>query len=376
MGRTKRCPGCKIPQAEHKFGKFDKQCPGPVPDDEEELADEDDTAPQAQDASLNDSTIQATLNSLLGAVQSLTTGLAEVQADNKKLRALVEKKKATDGHNASTPPLSDGHDVAPASQPVSAVTLPELRAMARLSRKADQQVAQLGLADSSASTSDSDGDDSDLQSPLSTKAKIAHAHGGKSLKSGKEAKITSTVLYPQSWPHCYLSITHGRRDVKYEELKLEEFVAGYGQILLSPDLSEVERSSRLKHLVSLMYFSQLYEWQAVLSFHGAVLLEIERGLLQWGDSFLPLESRTLYGHLKATKPSASASSSANVPILFCRDYQRQTCKFEQDHYGLLRGERKWLRHICANCWVKGRTQALHPEGSKECPLSTNSGAKN
>ena len=155
MGRTKRCPGCKIPQAEHKFGKFDKQCPGLVPDDEEELADEDDTAPQAQDSSLNDSTIQATLNSLLGAVQSLTTGLAEVQADNKKLRALVEKTKATDGHNASTPPLSDGHIVAPASQPVSAVTLPELRAMARLSRKADQQVAQLGLADSSASTSDS-----------------------------------------------------------------------------------------------------------------------------------------------------------------------------------------------------------------------------
>ena len=64
-----------------------------MPDDEEELADEDDTAPQAQDASLNDSTIQATLNSLLGAVQSLTTGLVEVQADNKKLRALVEKKK-------------------------------------------------------------------------------------------------------------------------------------------------------------------------------------------------------------------------------------------------------------------------------------------
>ena len=46
MGRTKRCPGCKITQAEHNFGKFDKQCPGLVPDDEEELADEDDTAPK------------------------------------------------------------------------------------------------------------------------------------------------------------------------------------------------------------------------------------------------------------------------------------------------------------------------------------------
>ena len=135
-----------------------------------------------------------------------------------------------------------------------------------------------------------------------------------------------------------------------------------------------ESSSRLKHLVSLMYFSQLHDWQAVLSFHGAVLLEIERGLLKWEDLFLHLESCTLYGHLKATKPSASASSSDTVQVLFCRDYQRGTCSFQQDHYGFLRGERKWLRHICADCWVKGRTQALHPEGSKECPSFANSAA--
>ena len=149
------------------------------------------------------------------------------------------------------------------------------------------------------SSSDSDDQDSAIHSPLHKT--------DKSLKSGKEAKITSTVLYPQSWPHCYLSITHGRRDVKYEELTLAEFVAGYSQILWSPDLSEVECSSRLKYLVSLMYFSQLYDWQAVSSFHGAVLLEIERGLLKWEDSFLHLESRTLYGHLKVKKPSTSAS---------------------------------------------------------------------
>lgn len=129
----------------------------------------------------------------------------------------------------------------------------------------------------------------------------SHVHTSKSLKSGKEAKITSTVLYPQSWPHCYLSITHSRRDIEYEELTLTEFVAGYSQILLSPDLSEVERSSRLKHLVLLMYFSQLYDSQAVLSFHDVLLLQIEQGLLKWEDSFLHLESCTLYGHLKAKK---------------------------------------------------------------------------
>ena len=88
-----------------------------------------------------------------------------------------------------------------------------------------------------------------------------------------------------------------------------------------------------------------------------------------------LRCRTLYGHLKATKQSMRASSFATVPDLFCRDCQRTTCSFPQDHYGLLRGKRKWLRHICADCWVKVRTQALHPEGSKEGPSSTNSGVK-
>ncbi|KAJ7381544.1 hypothetical protein OS493_040555, partial [Desmophyllum pertusum] len=41
------------------------------------------------------------------------------------------------------------------------------------------------------------------------------------------------------WPHP-------RRDVKYEELTLEEFVVGYGQILQSADLSEVKSSARLQ----------------------------------------------------------------------------------------------------------------------------------
>ena len=211
------------------------------------------------------------MHPLLGTVKTITTGLDEVKEDNKNLRALIEKKKAADGPSVSPPTLFDVDDVAQVSnRPFSAVTLPQLRAMAHLSQKADRLVVQLGLATSSASSSDSDDQESEIQSPLRKTDKRSHAHTGKYLKSGKEAKITSTVLYLQSWPHCYYSITRGRRDVKYVELTLAEFVAGYSQILLSPDLSEVELSSRLKHLVSLMYFSQLYDWQAALSFHGAV----------------------------------------------------------------------------------------------------------
>ena len=163
-----------------------------------------------------------------------------------------------------------------------------------MSQQADRRIAQLGLADSS--TSDSDHDE--VEPPVHVRAKDSSVSNGgvKSLKSGKESKITTTVLYPQLWPHSFLSLTNARRDIKYDDLTLEEFVAGYRQILQSPDLLEMEHSARLKHLVSLVYFAQQYEWQAVLSFHGAVLLEIEQGLLKWGDSLFHLESRTLYGH--------------------------------------------------------------------------------
>ena len=70
----------------------------------------------------------------------------------------------------------------------------------------------------------------------------------------------SDVLYPQRWPHSFLCLTRAQREVKYEELTLAEFGAGYVQILLCKDISHLERTAREKHLVSLMYFAQQCEW--------------------------------------------------------------------------------------------------------------------
>ena len=363
MGRTRRCSGCKTPLSEHTFGKPGKGCTGP-----EQSADvsvvEEGTAPPSQSSPVEDGpkeSIEATLASLVGAVTSLTTGLKEVQADNQQLRALLTNQSPN--NESPVPTTSAGGATA------SGVSLPELRAMQDLSQQADRRVAQLGLVDSS--ESDSDHDDVEASARVRAKDKSASNGGGKSLKSGKESKITTTVLYPQLWPHSFLSLTNARRDIKYDELTLEEFVAGYGQILQSPDIVEIERSARLKHLVSLMYFAQQYEWQAVLSFHGAVLLEIERGLLKWGDSLFHLESRTLYGHPKAPQSSTSGgSSTSSTTVLYCRDFQRQQCSFNQAHYGYLRGERKWLRHICSDCWVQSRKQEQHRAGSSECTFAT------
>ena len=186
------------------------------------------------------------------------------------------------------------------------------------------------------------------------------------MKSGQEAKATSEVLYLQKWPLSFLGLTRAPREVKHKELTLAEFVAGYAQILLCKDISPLEHTEREKHLVSLMYFAQQYEWSAILNFHGSVLLEIERGLVKWGDSYIHLESKTLYGHPLQEKLPTSSSSA---PVLFCRDYQRDHCISTKDHFGFIRGGCKWLKHICVACWTRLGKQESHRENSSDCPLT-------
>lgn len=151
--------------------------------------------------------------------------------------------------------------------------------MSNLAQTVDRRVDQLGVVCSD--HSESENESHPLQHSAANSAPSARPG---TLKSGREAKATSEVLYPQRWPHSFLCLTQAQRKVKYEELTLAEFMAGYAQILLCKDISPLERTERKKHLVSLMYFAQQYEWSAILNFHGSILLEIEHGLVHWGDS--------------------------------------------------------------------------------------------
>ena len=67
-----------------------------------------------------------------------------------------------------------------------------------------------------------------------------------------------------------MSIGYVTKEVSYDELSLEEFVAGYSAILLLPQVSPRERQHRTEHLDSLMYLASIYQ----RSFHAAVLMEI------------------------------------------------------------------------------------------------------
>ena len=90
-----------------------------------------------------------------------------------------------------------------------------------------------------------------------------------------------------------------------------------------------------------------------------------------GDSFTYLESRILQSLSRSSRSGSGAPRSENpASVFFCRDFQHGTCKHQKDHFGTLRGERKWFQHICARCWVDSRLLARHSEFAKECPLFT------
>ncbi|KAL9965660.1 hypothetical protein ACROYT_G029497 [Oculina patagonica] len=325
MKRKRRCPGCKRFLSNHSFGPASKHCNGPVAPVEADESDE------VVDVPCADTTVEKTNDDSL----PLASGLSPIEAQrdhNKKLRdelaslQQMEDLKALDQkmrRRCFEPKYSKNELLFPRSPSLRH----DLRKDEALQDKVEQQLAQLAVGDD-CSSSNSDGD-ADEESDDARSRKASRRSTGKSLRSGKTVKPTSKVVRPQLWPHSELNLAACSKDVTYDKLTIEEFVAGYATILHSRKLSTAEKIAREEHLIHLMYLAMTYEWHAVLAYHGAVLLEIERGHAAWGDSFHHLDARILQGHFKS--PGASVRQSApqsapkdSRPVLFCRDYQRGT----------------------------------------------------
>ena len=244
-----------------------------------------------------------------------------------------------------------------ADQDKKKTTLQDLRTNQLMSSKVEQFLSQLD---------DSSSEESEDDDKTQRKSTRGRRH---TLRSGKASKLTSRVVNPQLWPHSHLSLSYVSKDKTCDDLTLAEFAAGYTAILQRPNLPPQELRARIVHLSSLMYLATQFTWSSVRDLHAGKLFEIECGRADWGDSFTHLESRILQAPVKPSSRAGSSRTDGSTAVFFCRDFQHGVCKLNKDHYGTLRGERKWLQHICARCWVDTRVAARHTEFSKECPLA-------
>ena len=295
-----------------------------------------------------------------------------------KLQQLVEETKRLQKSLKSSKQKKTKHET----------TTADLRSMSDVVARVDKLMDKKKLNFKNSSTSNSD---------TETASSSASANGNsssegekqsrkkekseeKKKKSGKESKLTSDVKFPQTWPHSTLKFHFVGKEKKYDDLSLAEFCAGSMSILKTCKSSE--KKARIEHMEELMYLATHKPWNSVLNYHGACLLEIERGNLKWGDNFqLHGLHSTIFnavghnsqrgqgGNGNGKNPSSSNSKGGSERIWFCKGYQRGNCTYTRDHYGYLNGANELLRHICAKCWLAFKKQSLHPEQSDECPLA-------
>ena len=247
--------------------------------------------------------------------------------------------------------------------------------------------------DSEYSGTSSDSSDSDTHSILSghkRSFKTKHRGKGRATKSGRSRRAGDSVVKSEVWPQAKLSLQYAGRRLKYDELSMPLFVAGFIESLDS-DIKRgrtEQLNSKLMHLKSLMYAASYQDWDVILELNTAIVSDIERGHRQWGDSTLDIESRvfssvtlkgvTRQGTLASPKgiggkTSMSVTGDTNVGgagktagVMFCRQFQSGKCNKPKSHIGFVNGKRNTVTHICATCWLVERVQHSHSEASTEC----------
>ena len=107
----------------------------------------------------------------------------------------------------------------------------------------------------------------------------ASINTGKSFQGQLDHNVR--IENPQEWPHLHIPFSLSRK--KFKDLSTAEFVYGYPDILTSQ--TPANQSLMQQHLMSIIHLSSKYHWDAILSFHTAMLDRIEAGLANWGDNF-------------------------------------------------------------------------------------------
>ena len=177
----------------------------------------------------------------------------------------------------------------------------------------------------------------------------------------------SVVMWPnENLGPCYNN--YSKAETKYRQLDMRTLVAGELNIVCDCGVSMREREARLRLLGDVNFYSAHYQWSALLKFHAAVLSEVERGRMEWGDDYSRLEQQMLMpfplGKSKTERraekgpgsgaKAISGSGRNEDRVLYCAEFQNNACHFHNDHVG---GSSSDSRH-CFSTFVRyaGRNQ--------------------
>ena len=146
------------------------------------------------------------------------------------------------------------------------------------SNKSSKKHAVSESTESMDSNSDSDSSNTS-ESDRDSKKKVFKSK--RKVKSGMVARASDDVQNPQTWPQTALQYEYINKSVAFQDLDFKLFVAGELEIIISRKTKIDERNTRLSLLKKIVYYSNIYQWKALLYFYAAFLRQIE-GVLKLG----------------------------------------------------------------------------------------------
>ena len=170
------------------------------------------------------------------------------------------------------------------------------------------------------------------------------------------------VQNPQSWPQTALQYEYINKSVAFQDLDFKPFVAGELEIIRSRKTKIDERNTRLSLLTKIVYYSNIYQWKALLDFYAAFRRQIETGVKTWKDNSKYVKQDY------SKKTSSSFKQDSKTPIAwYCAFFQQNKCSKASPHKIVIRGVERGVNHVCATCYRMDEIKSQHPECSSVCP---------
>ena len=193
-------------------------------------------------------------------------------------------------------------------------------------------------------------------------------------KSGSLLVAAAKVKKAIDWPHMHVSrlVAGERVGVVYKELRIEEFVYGFLEMLDAPK-AKWDRKVMMGILKMLMQDAMDFSWANARGFYGLLGVDVEGGSKKWDDMEMVRDMRMM--HSRAVFPPKAESKEGKKAfggknnqqnLRCCALYQKKACEQGRDHPP--------FSHACSYCAKTTGIAYRHPE--EDCFRKSIDEAKN
>ena len=112
-----------------------------------------------------------------------------------------------------------------------------------------------------------------------------------------------------------------------------------------------------------------YSWSGLRSLYAAIVREIEMQTTTWSGDWKDIEDLTLDPWDRVHQGDRNRNVT-DKEVWFCRSFNSVGgCNLKDPHEAKVGRppKKRKVKHICATCWIKDKSEKAHSETDEACP---------